>query len=189
VNEKMMRAARIVVAVSFASVVAWLMARELRSIDYEELGRVLGNITVPAFLGAIGITATSYLVLSAYDYLGVRHAGSHLAYPKVLATSFVSYAFNFNLGSTIGGGIGSGRARDLDRFSRRVLPLASWPRVPALARARDSARWKRSRTRCLERVARTTSLADRRGSEARKGRGLDPTRARPLRANSERFDL
>jgi hypothetical protein len=42
-------------------------------------------------------------VYSCYDLLSRRYAGHRLPTPQVLCTTFISYAFNLNLGSWVGG--------------------------------------------------------------------------------------
>jgi uncharacterized membrane protein YbhN (UPF0104 family) len=47
-------------------------------------------------------TAVAYAALATYDVMGVRHAGVSLSPRRTARTSFISYVFNFNLGSAVG---------------------------------------------------------------------------------------
>jgi uncharacterized membrane protein YbhN (UPF0104 family) len=50
------------------------------------------EIPVTAFALAGLLAAASYLLLTQYDRLAVRHVGSDLPYSRIAVTSFVSYA-------------------------------------------------------------------------------------------------
>jgi uncharacterized membrane protein YbhN (UPF0104 family) len=82
---------------------AWLVAPELRAIELGDVRLALARIPRTAIALALGLTAASYVTLSIYDLLGLRHLGHRLAYRRVLPSAFVSYAYNFNLGAVIGG--------------------------------------------------------------------------------------
>src|ERR1043166_754991 len=56
--------------------------------------------TLPAWqpFVALGLTAASYLLLSLYDVLALRHIGRTLPYVRVALASFTAYAFSHSLG-------------------------------------------------------------------------------------------
>lgn len=63
------------------------------------------KIPASSILLAVGCTAGSYLALTGYDVLALRHLGRPLPYGKVALGSFISYAFSYNIGfSLITGG-------------------------------------------------------------------------------------
>lgn len=64
----------------------------------------LRRIPAPALYAAAAFTATSYLLLTFYDALGVRYVGRPVTFPRVALTSFVAYAFghNFSLAAFTG---------------------------------------------------------------------------------------
>ncbi len=88
---------------AFALVIAVLhhaLARyHLRDVVLE-----LRHLPAPALLAASLLTATSYLLLTGYDALGVRYVGKPVPYPRVALTSFIAYAFghNFSLAAFTG---------------------------------------------------------------------------------------
>jgi phosphatidylglycerol lysyltransferase len=51
-----------------------------------------------AVLASLALTATSYLTMTGYDALALRHLGRALPYGKVVLASFASYAFSHNMG-------------------------------------------------------------------------------------------
>jgi len=52
---------------------------------------------------AAALAAVSHLIYSTYDLLGRAWTGHGLRWRQVMAITFVSYAFNLNLGSLVGG--------------------------------------------------------------------------------------
>jgi uncharacterized membrane protein YbhN (UPF0104 family) len=61
-------------------------------------------------LGAVGLTATSYVLLSGYDFLALHYARKLLRLKQVLFASFVAFALSNNLGFALVSG-GSARYR------------------------------------------------------------------------------
>jgi len=51
----------------------------------------------------MGLAVASYLVYCGYDVLARRYAGHALATRRIVGIAFVSYAFNLNFGTLIGG--------------------------------------------------------------------------------------
>lgn len=81
---------------------AFFLVRLFQRVNMTEIALGLRSLSKPRLALAAAATAGSYGLLSVYDYLGIRHQSAPLSYAKTLATSFVVYAFNFNLGSLIG---------------------------------------------------------------------------------------
>jgi phosphatidylglycerol lysyltransferase len=75
-----------------------ILYRELRHYRPGEIARSLSAIPDTRVALAAGLTVLNFLLLSTYDYLGVRYAGRKLSYPRVGIASFVGFAFSQSLG-------------------------------------------------------------------------------------------
>lgn len=73
----------------------------------EGLVTALRSIRVTALLAALGATLTSFVVLTGYDYLGLRYEGSRLPLPTLMLASFASYSIGnaVGLGTLTGGAV------------------------------------------------------------------------------------
>ena len=91
------------VGLCFFALVAFLMADYVKLIDWGGVRRALSGYSMQTLLAAAGLSALSHLAYASYDLLGRAYAGHHLATRRVLSVAFVSYAFNLNLGSLVGG--------------------------------------------------------------------------------------
>lgn len=88
---------------SFFVLVAWLLVRQARTVDWGQVLQAVSEIPLPALLAALLLAACSFALYSTYDLLG-RHMTRHrLGTGTVMGVTFISYAFNLNLGSLIGG--------------------------------------------------------------------------------------
>ncbi len=88
---------------AFLGVVAWLLVRYARSVDWTQVRAALAAYDASTLAIAIALTAGSYLLYSCYD-LGARHYSHHrLDVRRVMATSMVCYAFSLNVGALVGG--------------------------------------------------------------------------------------
>ncbi len=93
---------RIATAVFFG-LVAWLLIRQARTIDWSEVLVSVGEIPLPMLLAAGALAACSFALYSGYDLLGRHMTGHKLGTGTVMGVTFISYAFNLNLGSLVGG--------------------------------------------------------------------------------------
>jgi glycosyltransferase 2 family protein len=93
---------RLLTLVFFVAVLA-LLVRFARNIDWDDVLRALRALPRPALLAAIGFALGSHLLYSCFDLIGRRYTGHKMATRKVMAVTFISYAFNLNLGSWVGG--------------------------------------------------------------------------------------
>ena len=87
----------------FFGLVAWLLVSQARTIEW---GRVLSSLQdypLSASWGAVALAAASYALYSCFDLLGRHYTGHPLRAATVMQLTFVSYAFNLNLGSLVGG--------------------------------------------------------------------------------------
>lgn len=87
----------------FMALVTGLLVRQARTIDWREVLASIGEIPLPLLFAAGGLAACSHLLYSTYDLLGRRMTGHRLATGPVMGVTFISYAFNLNLGALVGG--------------------------------------------------------------------------------------
>jgi len=92
-----------VLTVLFFGAVAALLVSQARRIDWGEVFQVIAAYPVTTLLAAGGAAAASHLIYSLYDLLGRHWTGHAIPARRVMAITFVSYAFNLNLGSLVGG--------------------------------------------------------------------------------------
>lgn len=97
-----MRAARIATIV-VVGVVAWLVVLRARSVDWSQVGQALQRYEGSTLLAAALLAALSYAIYVGYELLSRAHVGHRVARRSVAAVAFVSYAFNLNFGTLIGG--------------------------------------------------------------------------------------
>lgn len=88
---------------AFFGLVAWLLVHYARTIDWSEVLEAVGDIPGPALLAAALLAACSFTLYSTYDLLGRHMTGHRLHGGTVMVVTFISYAFNLNLGALVGG--------------------------------------------------------------------------------------
>ena len=87
----------------FFALIAWLLVTQARTIDWDEVLDALRALPAATLLAAGALVACSFALYSTYDLLG-RHLTRHpLGAGTVMGVTFISYAFNLNLGSLVGG--------------------------------------------------------------------------------------
>lgn len=95
--------ARRVVVWGFFGLVAWLLVTQARAIDWNEVFQAIRALPATTLLAAGALAASSFVLYSTYDLLG-RHLTRHkLGAGTVMGVTFISYAFNLNFGSLVGG--------------------------------------------------------------------------------------
>ncbi len=87
----------------FILLVVGLLASLAWRIEWPAVLTALENYPVRATWGALLLVAASFTLYSCFDLLGRRYTGHRLGTPAVMTTTFVSYVFNLNLGSLVGG--------------------------------------------------------------------------------------
>jgi hypothetical protein len=92
-----------VVAVAFFVLVAWLVVDHALEVDWGAVRAALAAYPPTTLAAAIGLAAASHCVYACYDLLSRRYVRHALPTRKVLGIGLVSYAFNLNLGSLVGG--------------------------------------------------------------------------------------
>jgi uncharacterized membrane protein YbhN (UPF0104 family) len=86
----------------FFALVAWLIVNQARGIDWDEVLDAVSRLPASVLWMAGGLAAASFALYSTYDLLGRRVTGHSLGTGAVMGVTFVSYAFNLNLGSLVG---------------------------------------------------------------------------------------
>jgi uncharacterized membrane protein YbhN (UPF0104 family) len=93
---------RVVVELLFLAL-ALLLVRHAREVDWRAVSAVVRGYAVSTLWLAAALAAASYALYGCYDLIGRHQVGHRLRAVQVLATAFVSYAFNLNLGALVGG--------------------------------------------------------------------------------------
>ena len=88
---------------AFFAVVAGLLWRYARNVDWDDVRASVIDTPRPALLLALGLAAASHLLYSCFDLLGRHYTGHPLRTRTVMLVNFISYAFNLTLGSMVGG--------------------------------------------------------------------------------------
>jgi uncharacterized membrane protein YbhN (UPF0104 family) len=87
----------------FFGLVTYLLVTQAREVEWEEVIATMRRRPVTELLGAAAFAAASYALYSCFDLLGRHYTGHGLRTPQVVIVNFISYAFNLNLGSLVGG--------------------------------------------------------------------------------------
>ncbi len=87
----------------FIAVVAWMLLRAARGIDWAQVGQTLAGYDTRTLAIALLLTATSYGVYSCYDLAGRAYTRHAMPARQVLSIAAVAYAFALSIGAAIGG--------------------------------------------------------------------------------------
>lgn len=88
---------------AFFAAVAYLLITQARSVEWDKVFASIRQRPVEGLLIAAAFTAASHALYSCFDLLGRHVTGHRLSTGKVMTVTFISYAFNLNLGSLVGG--------------------------------------------------------------------------------------
>ncbi|MDB5938742.1 MAG: hypothetical protein JWP77_1106 [Polaromonas sp.] len=88
---------------AFFGLVAWLLVSQARTIEWGRVLTSLRDYPLTSSWGAAALAVASYALYSCFDLLGRHYTGHTLRAATVMQLTFVSYAFNLNLGSVVGG--------------------------------------------------------------------------------------
>ncbi len=80
------------------AVALWVLHRELAHLRARDVLDQLRAMPASALLAALGLTAFSYLVLTAYDTLGAYYVRVRVPYRRSALASFLGYAFTNTMG-------------------------------------------------------------------------------------------
>jgi uncharacterized membrane protein YbhN (UPF0104 family) len=122
--------------VACLAVLAWAIADRVEEVDWPGVRRVLTAYPPLTLAAAAALVAASHFTYACYDLLGRQYARHALPTRRVLGVAFVSYAFNLNLGTLIGG-VGF----RLRLYNRVGLGAAQIGRVIALAIVTNWSGW------------------------------------------------
>jgi uncharacterized membrane protein YbhN (UPF0104 family) len=89
--------------IGFFIAVAVLLFSQARTIAWGEVLDVVVRYTTRTLAVAAALAALSHAIYGSYDLLGRAWTRHDVARRKVVAITFVSYAFNLNLGALVGG--------------------------------------------------------------------------------------
>lgn len=96
-------AARRLATLAFFALVLWLLVSSARRIEWGAVLDAVGRIGAAHLALAALLAAASHAVYASYDMMGRRYAGHALHARQVVGVTFVSYAFNLNFGTLVGG--------------------------------------------------------------------------------------
>lgn len=88
---------------AFFLLVAFLLLRQARGIAWGEVWSSMQGRSGETLVMAALLAAASHLLYSSFDLFGRRLTRHPLRLTRVMATTFVSYVYNLNLGTLIGG--------------------------------------------------------------------------------------
>jgi uncharacterized membrane protein YbhN (UPF0104 family) len=88
---------------AFFGLIAWLLANQARTVDWGEVLEAVRALPASTLLAAGALAACSFGLYSTYDLLGRYLTKHQLGAGTVMGVTFISYAFNLNLGSLVGG--------------------------------------------------------------------------------------
>jgi len=89
--------------VAFLALAGTLAWRQAKTVDWTEVIAILRDYRASTLAGAAGLAALSYTLYGFFDVLSRRYVGVQLSNPRTVLIGAVSYAFNLNLGSIVGG--------------------------------------------------------------------------------------
>ena len=109
------------IALALFSAALFVLHRELSTLQWEDITVALDSLPRSRIILAGVFTASSYLLLSCYDFLAIRYIGVHLAYWRIALASFIGYTLSHNLGFSIFTG-GVARFRLFSRWGLSLQP-------------------------------------------------------------------
>ena len=87
----------------FFALIAWLLVKQARGIDWGDVLQAFSRLPAGTLAMAGMLAAASFVLYSTYDLLGRYLTRHKLGAGTVMGVTFISYAFNLNLGSLVGG--------------------------------------------------------------------------------------
>ena len=87
----------------FLVLVLALLFKLARDVDWAEAVRALQRLPARTLWAAAALAALSHGIYACYDLVGRHQTGHPLPVARTVAVNFMSYAFNLNLGSLVGG--------------------------------------------------------------------------------------
>lgn len=90
-------------ALAFFAVVAWLIVRQARTVDWPAVWQALQALPASVLAMAGVLALASHCTYGTFDLIGRHCTGHRLPRPATLGIAMTSYPFTLNLGSLIGG--------------------------------------------------------------------------------------
>lgn len=87
----------------FFAFVTFMIVRFALQVDWPEVWASVRALPRGVLLAAAGFALLSHLLYSCFDLIGRRYTSHGLATRRVMQVGFISYAFNLNMGSAVGG--------------------------------------------------------------------------------------
>jgi len=87
----------------FFIVVACLIVSQARDMDWAAVLAALQGYSLKSLVVAALLAVASFALYSCFDLLGRHYTGHALGTTTVMAVTFISYVFNLNFGSLVGG--------------------------------------------------------------------------------------
>ncbi len=88
---------------AFFCLAGWLAWRQAKTVDWSEVLATLRDYRASTLMLAFGLAAASYLLYGCFDILSRRYVGAPVSNRRTVLIGAVSYAFNLNIGSIVGG--------------------------------------------------------------------------------------
>jgi uncharacterized membrane protein YbhN (UPF0104 family) len=88
---------------AFFCLAGWLAWRQAQTVDWSEVLATLRDYRASTLAIAFALAATSYALYGCFDVLSRRYVGARLSNRRAALIGAVSYAFNLNIGSIVGG--------------------------------------------------------------------------------------
>ena len=88
---------------AFLALVVGLLVRYAHTVDWREVKESVQALPRSTLLLAGALCAASHLLYSCFDLIGRLYTRHGLPVPRVMQVNFISYAFNLNFGSLVGG--------------------------------------------------------------------------------------
>lgn len=92
-----------VLTFAFFTLVAVLIVRYARRVEWGDVWESLTSLPAVVLAAAAALCWASHLLYSCFDLLGRHYTGHALRPLRVMQVNFISYAFNLNFGSLVGG--------------------------------------------------------------------------------------
>lgn len=91
------------VGIAFLALVAFLLVKYARGVDWKEVKQSVLELPRHVLWQAGALCFASHVLYSCFDLVGRRYTGHGLPVTQVMQVNFISYAFNLNFGSLVGG--------------------------------------------------------------------------------------
>lgn len=91
------------VGLAFLLLVVVMIVRYARNVDWDEVWASVRALPLTVIAQAAVFAAASHMLYSCFDLFGRRYTGHGVPAHRTMQIAFISYAFNLNMGSTVGG--------------------------------------------------------------------------------------